>query len=112
MGAVTQQESGGRAGIPGQPTPYGTPIGSTQMLPATAQQMATKIGVPWRPDLMAAASPEAAQYQQQLGRAYLQEGLQKTGNYRDAFRYYYGGPNRNMWGPKTNAYADQVMGRM
>lgn len=84
----------------------------TQMLPATAQEMAGKLGVPWRPDLLTDKSPTGAAYQEQLGRAYFNEGLQKTGNLLDAFKYYHGGPNRKLWGPKTNAYADQVMGRL
>jgi soluble lytic murein transglycosylase-like protein len=83
-----------------------------QTLPSTAQEMAGKLGMPWRPDLLTAQTPEAANYQRQLGQAYLQEGYNKTGNWRDAFRYYYGGPNRSMWGPKTNAYADDAMRRM
>jgi hypothetical protein len=38
--------------------------------------------------------------------------LQRTGNVRDALRYYHGGPNRSMWGPKTNAYADSILSRL
>jgi soluble lytic murein transglycosylase-like protein len=82
------------------------------MLPATAKEMASKIGVPFRPDLLSSNDPAALDYQRQLGAAYLQEGLQKTGNLRDALRYYHGGPNRSMWGPKTDAYANAVMGRL
>jgi soluble lytic murein transglycosylase-like protein len=109
---VIQQESHGRAGAIGQHTAYGTPLGATQLLPDTAREMAGKIGLPWRPDLLTDKTPTGAAYQEQLGRAYFNEGLQKTGNLRDAFRYYHGGPNRRMWGPKTNAYADAVMSRM
>jgi hypothetical protein len=74
--------------------------------------MAAKTGLGWRPDLYSGTSPEAAAYQAKLGASYLHEGLKATGNVRDALRYYYGGPNRSMWGPKTNAYADQVLGRL
>lgn len=112
VSAVQQQESSNRPGIPGQPTPYGTPIGLMQTLPSTAKAMAGKLGVPWRPDLLSGTDDNAAAYQRALGTAYLQQGYDATGNMRDAFRYYYGGPNPRMWGPKTNAYADQVMGRM
>lgn len=108
MPALIQQESGGRGTAV---SPKGA-LGSTQMLPATAQQMAAKIGVPYRPDLLQSNDPQAIQYQQALGAAYLNEGFAKTGNLRDALRYYHGGPNRQMWGPKTNAYADAVMGRL
>jgi soluble lytic murein transglycosylase-like protein len=87
-------------------------MGSTQMLPGTAQEMARKMGLPWRPDLLQSNDPSALDYQHRLGAAYLQEGFQKTGNVRDALRYYHGGPDRSMWGPKTNAYADAILSRL
>lgn len=83
-----------------------------QLLDGTAKGMATKLGVPWRPDLMTARTPAAAAYQRALGEAYYHEGLEKTGNHYDAARYYHGGPDRRQWGPKTNAYADAVIARM
>lgn len=110
--SLIQQESGGRPGVRGQQTPYGVPLGMTQMLPETAREMARKLGLPWRPDLLTGKTPEAAEYQKRLGRAYFEEGLAKTGNVRDALRYYHGGPNRALWGPKTNAYASAVLGRL
>jgi hypothetical protein len=82
------------------------------MLPATAKEMADKLGLPFRPDLLRSNDPVALRYQQALGQAYLREGLARTGNMRDALRYYHGGPDRSMWGPKTNAYADSVLGRL
>lgn len=112
MGALIQQESGGRPGVIGPQTAYGRAQGMTQMLPATAQQMATKLGVPWRPDLMTGRTEAAAQYQQALGQAYLEQGLNETGNVRDALHYYHGGPSRKLWGPKTRAYADAVIARL
>lgn len=111
MGALIQQESGGRAGVTGPQTPYGRAQGLAQLLPGTAQEMAQKLGVPWRPDLMTGTSRQAADYQRSLGEAYFNEGLSKTGNMRDALRYYHGGPNRRMWGRKTNSYADSVLSR-
>lgn len=110
--AVIQQESGGRAGVVGQHTPYGVPLGMTQMLPETAKEMAGKLSLSWRPDLLTGKTPQAASYQEQLGRAYFNEGLQKTGNLRDALHYYHGGPNRRLWGPKTRAYANDVLARI
>ena len=109
---VEGKESSGIPGVVGQQTPYGQPLGLMQTLPATAHEMADKLGVPWNPSLLTAKTPEAANYQRTLGNAYLQEGYQKTGNWPDAFRYYYGGPNRTLWGPKTNAYAADAMRRM
>jgi soluble lytic murein transglycosylase-like protein len=101
-----------RPGVRGQATAYGTPVGIGQMLPATAREMALKNGLPWDQSLYSGTTPEAAAYQAKLGASYLHQGLRETGNVRDALRYYYGGPNRAMWGPKTNAYADQVLGRL
>lgn len=82
------------------------------MLPATAEGTAKRLGVPWRPDLMRATSPEGAAYQRALGEAYFQQGMSETGNLRDALHYYHGGPNRRLWGPKTRAYADAVLRKM
>jgi soluble lytic murein transglycosylase-like protein len=109
MGAVIHQESGGRGSAVGPQTQYGRALGSTQMLPDTAREMAAKTGLPWRPDLLQSDDPVALDYQRRLGAAYLQEGLQRTGNVRDALRYYHGGPDRSMWGPKTDAYANSIL---
>lgn len=84
----------------------------TQLLPTTAQGVARNLGVPYRADLLTAKTPEGAAYQRALGEAYFNEGLSKTGNVYDAARYYHGGPNRRQWGPKTNAYAESVLGRL
>lgn len=110
--SIIQQESGGRPGVLGSRSRYGTPVGMTQMLPATAQAMASKLGLPWQPQLMTGTTPEAADYQRQLGRAYYDEGMQaEGGDPRRAAMYYHGGPNHRQWGPKTRRYADQVMHR-
>jgi soluble lytic murein transglycosylase-like protein len=87
-------------------------LGSTQMLPATAAEMARKLGIPYRPDLLRSNDPAALAYQRRLGEAYLREGFDRTGNPRDALRYYHGGPDRSIWGPKTNAYADSILSRL
>lgn len=110
---MVQQESGGRAGVLGPPTKYGRAEGRTQMLPATAESMARKLGVPWRPDLMRGETPAAAAYQDKLGRAYLDEGLEKYGGDPEkALMYYHGGPDESLWGPKTRAYASSIMGKV
>jgi len=82
------------------------------MLPDTARGVASKLGLPFRPELLRSNNPEALQYQRTLGQAYLQEGLEKTGNIRDALHYYHGGPNRRLWGPKTKAYANSILSRI
>lgn len=106
------QESSGRAGVTGPQTQYGRAQGLTQVLPSTGQAVAKKLGVPWRPDLMSGTSEQAAQYQRAIGQAYLEEALQATGNVEDALKYYHGGPNRKLWGPKTRGYAANVLRRM
>lgn len=110
--ALIQQESNGDPGAVGPQTPYGRALGSTQMLPSTAKAMADKLGLPWRPDLLTDRSDIGQRYQQALGRAYFDEGLSKTGNVHDALEYYHGGPNRALWGPKTRAYANNVLARV
>lgn len=106
--AAKQQESGGR----GDAVSSAGALGSTQMLPATAEAMARKLGIPWNPALMRETSPRALAYQDRLGRAYFEEGLQKYGNVEDALRYYHGGPNEAQWGPKTEAHVRAVMSRV
>ena len=83
-----------------------------QLLDGTAKEMAGKLGLAWRPDLMTDTSPVAQQYQEALGKAYFMQGLHATGNYYDAARYYYGGPDRRQWGPKTEQYARSFIARL
>lgn len=109
---LISQESGGRAGVSGPQTQYGQAQGLAQVLPATAQGVAKKLGVPWRPDLMSGKSEAAGKYQAAIGQGYLEEALNKTGNVSDALKYYHGGPNRRLWGRKTNAYADNILRRL
>lgn len=112
FGALIMQESSGVAGRIGPPTKYGRAVGMTQVLPSTGQGVAKKLGIQWRPELMRGTSPEAAQYQMRIGRAYFDEGMQKYGgDPRKALMYYHGGPDEAQWGPKTRAYADAVLGR-
>lgn len=112
MPHLIAQESGGDGNAIGPKTRWGQAMGSTQMLMATAEEMARKVGVPWRPDLMRGDTPRALEYQHQLGQAYLQEGLDKYGgDPAKALMYYHGGPDENLWGPKTRAYSSEVLGR-
>jgi soluble lytic murein transglycosylase len=108
MDAVTRQESHGD----GMARSSKGALGSTQLEPGTAQEMAQKLGLPFRPDMLQSNDPAAKAYQRALGQAYLQQGYDETGNVADALRYYHGGPNRSMWGPKTQAYAQNVLGRL
>lgn len=111
--ALILQESGGRPGIAGQPTEYGTAWGASQMLDGTAQQMAAKLGVPWNAAMMRDKSPQGLEYQKTLGRAYFEEGMEKYGgDVSKALMYYHGGPDESKWGPKTRAYVGQVLNRL
>jgi len=108
MDAITQQESGGN----GKAVSKQGALGSTQLEPGTAKEMANKVGLPFRSDLLQSNDPAALRYQRALGQAYFLEGYNKTGNLTDALHYYHGGPNRAEWGPKTRAYAQSVLSRL
>jgi soluble lytic murein transglycosylase-like protein len=112
MSALIQQESNGDGTAVGPPTKYGRAYGSTQLQPATAKEMATKLGLPFRPDMLRSNDPGALKYQRALASAYLREGLERTGNITDALHYYHGGPDRSQWGPLTRAYANEVLARL
>jgi hypothetical protein len=113
MPALIAQESRGNPKAIGPQTKYGRALGSTQMLPETAREMAGKLGLPFRQELLTSDSPEAVQYQQQLGAAYLQEGLEKYGGDAvKALMYYHGGPDERLWGPKTRRYARETLARL
>jgi soluble lytic murein transglycosylase-like protein len=108
MDAITAQESNGN----GLAVSSKGALGSTQLLPGTAKEMASKLGLPFRPDMLKSNERSALRYQRALATAYYNEGLEKTGNLHDALRYYHGGPDRSIWGPKTNAYAQDVLSRL
>jgi hypothetical protein len=112
MDALTAQESHGNGKAVGPATKYGRAYGSTQLQPGTAKEMATKLGLAFRPDMLHSNDASALRYQRALAEAYLQEGLEKTGNLTDALHYYHGGPDRSLWGPKTRAYASSVLARL
>lgn len=112
MPALTSRESRGDTTAVGPDTPWGKAYGSTQLQPKTAEAMAAKLGLPYRPELLTAKGPEAADYQQKLGQAYLQEGIEKTGSLQDGLRYYHGGPDKRLWGPKTEAYAQAISAKV
>lgn len=111
--SIIDQESGGRYGIPNA-TGSGA-MGVGQVMPETAKALAARVGLPYRPDLMAGSHPEARQYQDQITNAALLEAWNSGGGGKDprgASMYYHGGSNRSIWGPKTRRYADEVLSRM
>lgn len=108
---IEQQESGGRP-RPGQPTRYGTAQGVAQMLPSTARGVARDLGVPYNEALLMGTDAESIAYQRALGREYTRQGLEwGGGDPQQAAMFYHGGPDRSIHGPRTRAYAQQVLGR-
>lgn len=94
--AVVMQESSGN------PNAVNSETGATglaQLMPATAESLGVSDRTDPEQSVRAAAD-------------YLREGYDKTGNTRGALMHYYGGPNQSNWGSKTNAYPDQVLGRI
>jgi soluble lytic murein transglycosylase-like protein len=88
-------------------------MGVGQVMPATAKALAARVGLPYRPDLMAGASPEARRYQDAITEAALREAWQAGGgDVRRAAMYYHGGSDTSGWGPKTRNYASEVTTRM
>lgn len=109
--AVIGQESGGRYGVPNAQGSGAMGVG--QVMPETARALASRVGLPYRPDLMAGNHPEARQYQDRITDAALQEAWTAGGgNPRHAAMYYHGGSNRSIWGPKTQRYAEDILARM
>lgn len=95
LAAVAQTESSGDPNALGQPTKYGTAQGIAQLLPSTAKSL----GVQNPKD------PQQAIY----GMAkLLGENLDRYGNVTDAVKAYYGGTDKENWGPKTDSYPTKV----
>lgn len=88
-------------------------MGLGQIMPDTARALASRLGLPYRPELLSGTSPEARAYQDRLTDAALQEAW----NYGDgdptrAAYYYFAGPNQKGWGPKTRKYGQDILRRM
>lgn len=109
--AIIGQESGGRYGIPN--AEGSGAMGNGQIMPDTARTLATRLGLPYRPDLLAGSHPEAQTYQDALTNAALQEAWNYGGgDARKAAYYYFAGPNQKGWGPKTRQYGNDILRRM
>lgn len=88
-------------------------MGIGQIMPDTARSLSRRLGLPFRPDLLAGTSPDARQYQDRLTAAATREAWDYgAGDARTAAMYYHGGSNRDIWGPKTQRYASDVLGRI
>jgi peptidoglycan/xylan/chitin deacetylase (PgdA/CDA1 family) len=88
-------------------------MGVGQIMPATGKALAQRLGLPWRPDLMAGQHPEARQYQDALTDAAAREAWEYgAGNPVLAAMYYHGGSDRGKWGPKTRRYGQDIVRRL
>lgn len=94
LGALVHVES---HGDPKAVSPQGAE-GVAQLLPATAHQLGVD---PFNP---AQAIDGAARY--------LKQGINATGSLSGGLMYYHGGPDTKIWGPKTRAYASNVLAAM
>lgn len=104
------QESGGRYHVVNKDTGA---LGAYQVMPDTAKALAGKLGLGWQPGLMTGTTPAAKAYQDKIGGAAIQDAIDNSGgDPRTAFSYYYGGSDRSKWGPKTRAYAGEMMDRL
>lgn len=108
--AIVKQESGGNYKAVNRESGA---MGAYQVMPATGQSLAGQIGLPWRPDLMTSDTPEAKQYQDQIGRAAVKEAVDASGgNPVEAAMYYHGGSDKSKWGPRTQKYGREVAARL
>lgn len=108
--AIVAQESGGN--YTARNASSGA-LGAYQVMPATGSALAQRLGLPWRPDLMTSDAPEARAYQDQIGRAAVEEAVSATGGDPvQAAMYYHGGSDKTKWGPKTQQYGQEVVARL
>ena len=111
--AIISQESGGRYGIAN--SEGSGALGLGQIMPDTAKALSRKLGLPYRPDLLAGSNQAARQYQEALTDAAVKEAWQYGGAGKDprtSAQYYFAGPDKKGWGPKTRRYGQQVLGRI
>jgi hypothetical protein len=91
-------------------------LGAYQVMPATGAALAKRLGVKWAPELMAGEAgrtPRGKAYQDQIGRAAIQEAIDNSGGDPEIMaRYYQGGSNRKGWGPNNDKYAKDMLERL
>ena len=109
--AIIQQESGGRYGVANAEGSGAMGLG--QIMPDTARALSSRIGLPYRPDLLAGTGREARAYQERLTDEAVREAWNYGGgNIRNAAAYYFAGPNKAGWGAKTRRYGNDILRRM
>lgn len=108
--SIIAQETGGRYGIPNAEGSGAMGIG--QVMPDTGRALAKRLGLAWRPDLMAGKHKEARDYQDKITEAAIREAWDYgKGSVTLAAKYYFGGSDRKKWGRKTLRYGYEVTQR-
>jgi len=90
-------------------------MGVGQVMPGTARNLAARIGLPYRPDLMAGTGSEERAYQDQITDAAVREAWKAGGagkDLRTSAHYYFAGSDRSGWGPKTRQYGNDILQRL
>jgi hypothetical protein len=109
--AIIAQESGGRYGIPNAEGSGAMGIG--QIMPDTARAIAKRIGLPYRPELLGGTDEASREYQDALTAEATKEAFDYgKGDPQLAAQYYFAGPNKKGWGPKTQQYGSDIMRRL
>jgi hypothetical protein len=101
MDRLTMRESGFRF-VQGPPTRWGRAQGPHQILCSTAAELGERDCSRLMRDAERSAD---------LSARYVRMGYEATGSWSGAAAHCHGGPNRRLWGPKTQAYASAVGGR-
>ena len=108
--AILAQESGGNYAAVNRETGA---MGAYQVMPATAQTLAGRLGMAWNPGLMTSDSAAGRAYQDRIGRAAVQEAIDASGGDPATMAmYYHGGSDRSKWGPRTQKYANEFVARL
>jgi hypothetical protein len=109
--AIIQQESGGRYGVPNAEGSGAMGIG--QIMPDTARALAKRLGLPYRPDLLAGKDKAARDYQIALTNEATREAYDYgKGDVSKAAAYYFAGPDKSKWGDKTKKYQNDILRRL
>jgi hypothetical protein len=109
--AIIAKESGGRYGVAN--TEGSGAMGLGQIMPDTARALAKRLGLAYRPELLAGDDEESRKYQDALtGEATKEAWEYGKGDPQLAAQYYFAGPDKKGWGPKTQAYGSDIMSRL
>jgi len=109
--AIINKESGGRYGVAN--TEGSGAMGLGQLMPDTARAIAKRLGLAYRPELLSGDDEEARKYQDALTGAATKEAWEYgKGNPQLAAQYYFAGPDKKGWGPKTQAYGSDIVERL